>query len=137
MGGSLADEEDEAEPAFLPLRTQQSDGGGSSHKDLSATLKGDLGDRKRRGKDPASGKEGTVQSQTSDSSTSSAAFVSRKPAGDRRPGPLSPRRTAELAGKSPVGKGKGYSREGSDGTPSMGSSFSDLDGEPSSPFAGA
>lgn len=32
-------------------------------------------------------------------------------------GPLSPKRTAELAGKS------------SDGTPSMGSSFSDLDGE--------
>lgn len=41
------------------------------------------------------------------------------------PGPLSPRRTAELAGKSPSGKA---SREGSDGTPSMGSSFSDLDG---------
>lgn len=42
-------------------------------------------------------------------------------------GPLSPRRAAELQGK---GKGiaKGYSREGSDGSPSMGSSFSDLDG---------
>jgi hypothetical protein len=55
--------------------------------------------------------------------------------GDRRsgvpPGPLSPRRAAELAGRSASGKGskgKGYSREGSDGTPSMGSSFSDLDG---------
>lgn len=43
---------------------------------------------------------------------------------NRLAGPLSPRRTAELAGRSP---GKG--REGSDGTPSMGSSFSDLDGE--------
>lgn len=41
-------------------------------------------------------------------------------------GPLSPRRTAELAGRSPGTKGKG--RDGSDGTPSMGSSFSDLDG---------
>ncbi len=35
-----------------------------------------------------------------------------------------------LAGKGPAaGKGKGASREGSEGTPSMGSSFSDLDGE--------
>lgn len=41
---------------------------------------------------------------------------------DRPVGPLSPRRTAELAG---TGKGSG---KGSDGTPSMGSSFSDLDG---------
>jgi len=47
-------------------------------------------------------------------------------------GALSPKRTAELAGRSPVvgGSRKGktvLSREGSDGTPSMGSSFSDLD----------
>ena len=47
----------------------------------------------------------------------------------RTPGPLSPRRTAELAGRSPGSKNKGYSREGSDGTPSMGSSYSDLDGK--------
>jgi hypothetical protein len=50
-------------------------------------------------------------------------------------GPLSPRRAAELAGRgyhhqgSVSSKGKGASREGSDGTPSMGSSFSDLDGK--------
>lgn len=94
------------------------------------------------------------QSQTSDSSasTSSPAVVVRRGhhhhhhhhhyhgaaagggAGKRHPGgPLSPRRTAELAGRSPAGKGKGkgIGREGSDGTgtPSMGSSFSDLDGE--------
>ena len=37
---------------------------------------------------------------------------------------MSPRRTAELTGRSP---GKG--REGSEGSPSMGSSFSDLDGK--------
>jgi hypothetical protein len=47
----------------------------------------------------------------------------------RTPGPLSPRRTAELAGRSPGNQSKGYSREGSDGTPSMGSSYSDLDGK--------
>jgi len=129
VGGSLADEDDEAEPAFLPLKAQQSEAGGSSHRDLGATLKGDPREAKRRGKVAASGKERAAQSPTSDSSTSSAAFVSKNPAGDKRPGPLSPRRTAELAGKSSAGKGKGYSREGSDGTPSMGSSFSDLDGE--------
>ncbi|KAK2075174.1 hypothetical protein P8C59_009321 [Phyllachora maydis] len=33
----------------------------------------------------------------------------------------------ETAGGRPAGKGKGISREGSEGTPSMGSSFSDLD----------
>ena len=38
------------------------------------------------------------------------------------------RRVAELDGRSPGSKSRGYSREGSDGTPSMGSSFSDLDG---------
>lgn len=52
----------------------------------------------------------------------------RRPTGDKKPpGPLSPRRAAALAGRSPSGY-KGKSREGSDGTPSMGSSFSDLDG---------
>jgi hypothetical protein len=92
----------------------------------------------------------TSQSQTSDSSVGSAAVVSRRPAtagngasvgpgagaggartGSERRGPagplLSPRRTAELAARG--NRGKGASREGSDGTPSMGSSFSDLDGE--------
>ena len=45
-------------------------------------------------------------------------------------GPIPGRRTAELAGRSPVSKGKeqGMGRE-SDGPTSMGSSFSDLDGE--------
>ncbi|KAL2180808.1 uncharacterized protein P884DRAFT_235966 [Thermothelomyces heterothallicus CBS 202.75] len=41
-------------------------------------------------------------------------------------GPLSPRRATELAGPRGA-RAKGTSREGSDGTPSMGSSFSDLD----------
>jgi hypothetical protein len=93
---SIYSDDDEAEPAFLPMRDT-----GSGHKDLGATLRGDP--RRAPAKD---------SSQTSDSSTSSAAFL-------QKPGPLSPRRAAELAGK-----GKGYSREGSD----MGSSFSDLDG---------
>ncbi|TGO53668.1 hypothetical protein BOTNAR_0289g00080 [Botryotinia narcissicola] len=64
-----------------------------------------------------------VESQTSDSSTSSSAPIVNKKhdaisGGGRRPltGPLSPRRTTELQSERSDG-----------GTPSMGSSFSDLD----------
>lgn len=78
-----------------------------------------------------------LRSHTSDSSASSTA--QNHPPSHRDPkqvrglagaGPIPGRRTAELAGRSPVSKGKehGMGRE-SDGTPSMGSSFSDLDGE--------
>ena len=130
--GSFADDDDdEAEPAFLPFTAQSSSAAGPSAADLGATLRGDPREFARRlGK--AGAKDKTAQhSQTSDSSASSAAIVSKPGTEDRRGGalgPLSPRRTAELAGRSPGGKGKGYSRDGSDGTPSMGSSFSDLDG---------
>lgn len=138
-------DDEEAEPAFLPFKSSSGHGAddsdGSAHyTDPSATLRGDPRDfaanAARRldnitGPSPGQGKgkgkerERILQrSQTSDSSASSAAFISKRSLGDRRPpsGPLSPRRTTEL-------KGKGYSREGSDGTPSMGSSFSDLDGK--------
>ncbi|KAL1859749.1 hypothetical protein Daus18300_009471 [Diaporthe australafricana] len=142
------DDDDEAEPAFLPFRTKAStsvEAGGSGgdgsgqYTDPSATLRGDPRDfasnAARRlqnvtGPDPSSqgkgkGKEKErmlQKSSNSDSSENSAAYLSKPSPGSRRQpsGPLSPRRTAEL-------KRKGYSREGSDGTPSMGSSFSDLD----------
>lgn len=142
------EEEEEAEPAFLPFRARASgdvgeagDDGSAQYTDPGATLRGDPRDfaanAARRlqnvtGVDLTQGKGSKGKekekerilhrSGTSDSSASSAAFVSKRSLGDRRQpsNPLSPRRTAEL-------KGKGYSREGSDGTPSMGSSFSDLD----------
>jgi hypothetical protein len=88
----------------------------STSNDPSATLRDDTRSVTRR---PARGK-GEI-SQTSDSSTSSTnPVMNRGTANPRRttPGPLSPKRTAELAGR----------KDGSDGTPSMGSSFSDLDG---------
>ncbi|KAJ9155171.1 Autophagy-related protein [Pleurostoma richardsiae] len=122
------DDEDDAQPAFLPFK---SDGAAPGQfQDPSATLRGDPRDfAKRLSKGPG-GRDQTQLSQTSDSSASSAPVLPRRGAaaqGDRHlQGPLSPRRTAELSGKSPATKGK-YSREGSDGTPSMGSSFSDLD----------
>ncbi|KAK1983089.1 hypothetical protein LZ30DRAFT_715603 [Colletotrichum cereale] len=116
----LDDEDEDAEPAFLQFKPQSSD---TPAQDMGSTLRGDPRNARRTPK----GKEKIHHSETSDSSTSSPAMVSRGPStGDRRPaGPLSPRRPAELAGKSP--SRKGYSRDGSDGTPSMGSSFSDLD----------
>ncbi|KAI0118348.1 hypothetical protein GGR51DRAFT_554837 [Nemania sp. FL0031] len=128
-GTSFADADDEDEDpelAFLPYQPQTGPVGSGQH-DLSATLRGNFrdsgknsGKRSLRGSD----REHTHHSQTSDSSASSV-LVS-KGSSDQRSGPLSPRRTMELAGRSPGGRSKGYSRD-SDGTPSMGSSFSDLD----------
>lgn len=144
------DDDDEAEPAFLPFRAKAStsigsggsggDGSGQ-YTDPSATLRGDPRDfasnAARRlqnvtgpgagGQSKGKGKERErvlQKSSNSDSSENSAAFMSKPSSSGRRhpSGPLSPRRTVEL-------KQKGYSREGSDGTPSMGSSFSDLDGK--------
>ncbi|KAL1882095.1 hypothetical protein VTK73DRAFT_2504 [Phialemonium thermophilum] len=136
--GSFADD-DEAEPAFLPFKPQQptsttTAASSSGQQDLASTLRGDPRAFARRATPSAStaaSRDGTQQSQTSDSSASSSAAVVPRgaAAGERRLplGPLSPRRTAELAGRSPGGKGKGVAKDGSDGTPSMGSSFSDLD----------
>ncbi|KAH7316708.1 Arb2 domain-containing protein [Stachybotrys elegans] len=129
-GASPIDEdEDESEPAFQPYKPLSSK---TSGPDLGSTLRGDGRGHSRRSKP---GREALHYSQTSDSSSSSAAVVKR-PSGSKDPrnaGPLSPRRVSEFAANSPSanspsGRSKGYSREGSDGTPSMGSSFSDLDG---------
>lgn len=124
-GPSFADDDDDEEtPAFLPYRAQ-TDGSASGHHDLSATLRGNPQNVSRR---PHKSHHRGHRSQASDSSASSAAHIAHPHAGDKNKpsGPLSPRRTMELTGRSPGPKGKGYSRD-SDGTPSMGSSFSDLD----------
>ncbi|RSM11947.1 hypothetical protein CEP52_002796 [Fusarium oligoseptatum] len=125
-GGAYEDDDDdESEPAFQPYTAPSNQ---TSAQDLGSTLREDgRGSGKRFTK--KHGKEAIHQSQTSDSSASSAAMIHRpgKSGEQRTPGPLSPRRAAELAGRSPGSKSRGYSREGSDGTPSMGSSFSDLD----------
>jgi len=120
-----ADDDDDA-PLFLPFSTPIE----LNTHDPSATLRGDPRQMSRRAANKKP--EDVGQSHTSDSSASSAAPNVRPSQREvsqvsRQPGPLSPRRTAELAGKSPMYKGKGLGREGSDGSPSMGSSFSDLD----------
>ena len=115
---SYGDDDDDVEPAF-----QAQDQGSS---DLSATVRGD---GKSAFKASSKSKGRLHQSQTSDSSTGSAAVVSRqaRSGGRGTSGPISPR-AAQLSGRSSSSKNKEASREGSDGTPSMGSSFSDLDG---------
>jgi hypothetical protein len=124
------DDDDEDAPAFLPFSI--SGGPQSTQTDPSATLRDPMQINRRT--TPKKSIEVIQQSQTSDSSASSTTQAIRpalkSPGHQQRPlGPLSPRRTAELAGRSPIGRGKNGGREGSDGTPSMGSSFSDLDGK--------
>lgn len=65
---------------------------------------------------------------------SSASSASSAPTGEvtgqhKRLDALSPRHRAELARLSPRNRGNKKGPDGSDGTPSMGSSFSDLDGK--------
>ncbi|EAQ89902.1 hypothetical protein CHGG_06521 [Chaetomium globosum CBS 148.51] len=148
------DDDDDGELAFLPYNPQggpsTNGAGSSSGQDLGATLRGNntMRDLAGRGRQAAAGTvsddASQSQSQTSDSSIGSAAVIQvprrpatagptadgrRVPAAAHQQGPLSPRRTAELAasGRQGGSRAKGASREGSDGTPSMGSSFSDLD----------
>ncbi|KAL7621137.1 hypothetical protein AAE478_008453 [Parahypoxylon ruwenzoriense] len=124
---SFGDDED-AEPAFLPYKPQGDGSSSGGPHDLSATLRGNLPrDYAKRHLKGPSGRERAHQSHTSDSSSSSTTPGIKSVSSDnsRPSGPLSPRRTMELAGQN-TGKGKMYSRD-SDGTPSMGSSFSDLD----------
>ncbi|KAJ4286943.1 hypothetical protein N0V90_012823 [Kalmusia sp. IMI 367209] len=71
---------------------------------------------------------------TAAASSSTASFTSEAPARDARvaaaaAGPISPNHRAELARLSPKrGAALKTRKEGSEGTPSMGSSFSDIDG---------
>ena len=116
------DEDDESEPAFQPYKPSSAQ---TSAQDLGSTLRGDGRSSSKRFTRNLS--KQMHRSQTSDSSASSAAMIQRpaKSRENRTPGPLSPRRVTELDGT----KSRESPREGSDGTPSMGSSFSDLDGK--------
>lgn len=129
--GLRDDEEDEDDtPAFLPMsREVEHTPQHRTSEELGATLRLDaegaaaaeqrIGDR--------SGSRGTVPSESSTSSMSSGGPVQRPQAADRRTGTLSPHRAGQLPRLSPR-KSETSGREASDGTPSMGSSFSDLDG---------
>lgn len=132
--GLRYDEEDDDEsPAFLPEPERASHE--ASGQDLNATLRMNAEDASESHRRPSAQmiSRTSVTTESSASSASSGVPVAH-PQSDRRRrlnqsgGPLSPRRTGELAHFSPR-QSMALRRDASDGTPSMGSSFSDLDGE--------
>ncbi|CEJ90824.1 hypothetical protein VHEMI06578 [[Torrubiella] hemipterigena] len=118
--------EDEAEPAFQPFRSTSDH---NAAQDLASTLREEGRAGARRGS-RAPGQAADKQPQRVDSfgqSNSSSKGPVRNL--DASGGPaISPRRKADMASNSPSNRSKGQSQDGSEGTPSMGSSFSDLDG---------
>lgn len=126
------DDDDDESPAFLPL----SRGHGSvSHRasghDLSTTLRTEqegISAQQGGGAEPPQNLRKSATTESSESSISSGVPVTHS-RNQRRTqiNHPSPRRTADLARMSPR-RSTASGRDISDGTPSMGSSFSDLDG---------
>lgn len=127
------DDDEDDSPAFLPLSRENEPHARDNGQDLNATLRLDPDSPgQRRRPDHPQTPQNPVTTESSASSASSGVPVNLPRTGNSRrtsqiTGPLSPRRTAELARSSPR-RSIGSGREASDGTPSMGSSFSDLDG---------
>lgn len=127
------DDDDDDTPAFLPLsRESEQPPRDRSGQELSATLRlNEERSNARRRPAERSGPRMPVAPESSASSASSSALVNLAPGEERRmnqvPGALHPQQTGEVPRLSPRKSASG--REASDGTPSMGSSFSDLDGE--------
>ncbi|KNG81964.1 autophagy-related protein 29 [Aspergillus nomiae NRRL 13137] len=125
------DEEDEDDPpAFLPLsRAQPEAARDPSAQDLNETLRlqgeDQTGARRRTSEQSPVSRE-SITTESSTSSVSSGAPVAIQRRVNSIPSPLSPRRTAELARASPR-RMNNSGRDTSDGTPSMESSFSELD----------
>lgn len=120
---NVYDEEDEeSEPAFQPYQPPAA-GSDRSGQSMTSTLKDEVRPSGARRAGKAARRPHHSQTSDSDTNLPTPARRPGRSSEQRTPGPLSPRRTTELAGRSPTVK----SREGSDGTPSMGSSFSDLD----------
>lgn len=126
--GLRDDDEDEDEsPAFVPLSPELEPAQRETPApDLNATLRDEPGDARRRVMNPNSVQRQPITTESSASSISSGHPVDHRRRANQVGGPLSPRRTD--LGYSPR-RSVTSGRETSDGTPSMGSSFSDLDGE--------
>ncbi|KAF1733101.1 Autophagy-related protein 29 [Beauveria bassiana] len=116
------DGDDESEPAFQPYKSSADQ---NSASDLASTLRGDSRTSTKRGNKHLA-RERIHQSQTSDSSAGSGA-PGAESSKLRRPKSHTSNQKPAQSALSPSGKGKLSSQDGSDGTPSMGSSFSDLD----------
>lgn len=122
------DEDDDESPAFLPIPK----GKGTVRQDTEPKAQQKQSDATYLGsKHRAQGSQRSQDEETSNSSASSAAapvaeMIMTRP--HRTPGPRSPNHRVELSGLGRRGPG---GKNGSDGTPSMGSSFSDLGGHTS------
>ncbi|KAL4743515.1 hypothetical protein BDV11DRAFT_111231 [Aspergillus similis] len=129
------DDDDDDSPAFLPLsRGRESASHGTSGHDLSTTLRMEqegLSAVQRRVTEPPPSLRKSVTTESSESSVSSGVPVAHphNQRGNQINHP-SPRRTADVNHMSPR-RSTTSGRDISDGTPSMGSSFSDLDGDTS------
>lgn len=117
------DEEDEP-PAFLPLSHNTAPG--TQH--MNSTLRQEARAAEGQRRPPAGHVPPHRRELTSlDSSASSGAAGGSPQSGPQRPsGPLSPRRVANLSRQDSARTGS--ANQSSEETPSMGSSFSDLDG---------
>ena len=131
---TVVDEDEDESPAFLPLDTKDQGRHRSSTEDPSATLRVDTGRPHSQRHRPSEAGATKAHAVTESSTSSTSSGVAVNPPRDDKDksirtgrGTLSPHRAAELARRSPRRRGNG--KEGSDGTPSMGSSFSDLDGK--------
>ncbi|KAL4820983.1 hypothetical protein BDW67DRAFT_75714 [Aspergillus spinulosporus] len=129
------DDDDDESPAFLPLsRGHETASHGTSGHDLSTTLRLEqegVPAVQRRVTEPPPSLRKSVTTESSESSVSSGVPVARphNQRGNQINHP-SPRRTADMNHMSPR-RSTTSGRDISDGTPSMGSSFSDLDGDTS------
>ncbi|KAI9927882.1 hypothetical protein AWENTII_012459 [Aspergillus wentii] len=124
------DDDEEDSPAFLPFsHGTEHQARESSGQDLHETLRlNEQAGSQRRRMVERNPPPRTPVTESSTSSTSSGVPVSLPPSENRRrvhnfPSTLSPRRGPRLSPRRSVISG----RETSDGTPSMGSSYSDLD----------
>lgn len=124
--GDVEDDEEDSSGGYLPFAAPAK----SSKEDPAATLRNSP---KRHIATPhltstIKGRPKEEQEQPPDSSESSASSAqlttttNTRPETNNRPGTLSPRHRAELEKLSPR-----YKKSGSEGSPSIGSSFSDLD----------
>ncbi|KAL4918618.1 hypothetical protein BDW62DRAFT_63972 [Aspergillus aurantiobrunneus] len=128
------DDDDDESPAFLPLsRGHGSASHGTSGHDLSTTLRMEqegISAPQRRAAEPPQNLKKSVTTESSESSVSSGvpATHSHNPRRNQINHPSA--RRADLTRMSPR-RSTVSGREISDGTPSVGSSFSDLDGDTS------
>lgn len=122
------DDDDDDSPAFLPLPRENESG--AQHMNSTLRQQNNAPETSRRqltGYTPSHRREFV----SLDSSASSGVAIGSPRAGPQRPTePLSPRRVANLSRQS--SRQQGSANQSSEETPSMGSSFSDLDGISSS-----